>query len=585
MRRYLTRDQFVCIALLVVSLAACGGGGGGGGGTVDPAQSSIRTQQSAGELLRGSDDFDSIAANLQQAVALDPSNSPARVFLGFADFLAAADRLGVEPNGRVRGLGARFGFVDTSVASGLWNFSAERQPNPFEGEYPAGAPRLNEIVSSLEQDVLPMLTRLVTTLQSIPADFRWMISASDIVQHPAGQGSTPGNPVYEFDYGDVRLLSAALRVSIATVDLALAYSGADLDFNQFDEGDNPSLDALAILRDSYPGLGNVTRPAMVTACRDQLEAAFADYQAAAVHLRFESAAQQAIGLFSLSPDRLSTAITRAEILDIEQSWRQWVGAFVSRFRTNAPYLVTTGPDGAPRSPQEHFSVNLYRFFQGINFRDTYFRIVQYPRRNKFRFGVTSLSQVDANMLTIGGALVSIGGLQPRVGDAQAQRLVILRVDNPPQSVKTIDGNFSDWNTGSVKVADEPTVTTETGPLQLGNLYASVGANQLFLRLDRNYLDLVNRPSGYGYAQINVEYYDPTQWSTGDGISFWSGGTGPSMPWNGSVANNAAGMEASFNIPAGTGTLWAVISIGVELDDPNWLSEVNNTRDRIFIRLR
>ncbi len=584
MRRLIRRSQFVCKGMITVMLAACGGGGGGGG-VIDPAESSIRTQQSAGELLRGSDDFASMAGNLRQAVALDPSNSAARVFLGFAEFLAALDRLAVEPSGRVRSLGERLGYVDTSVASGLWSFRAERMMSPLEGEYPANGPRMNEYVTSLEHDLLPMLNGFIALLQTIPSDFSWMIAASDIAQHPAGQGTTPSNPVYEFDYGEIRLLSAALRVSVAMVDLALAYSGANLDFNDFDRGDDPALDALQILRDSYPGLGNVTRPAMVTACRDQLEAAFGDYEAAANHLRLETPARQAIGLVSLSPDRLSTGMTREEILYLEQSWRQWLAAFVIRFRTNVPYVITTGPDGMPKPPQEHVAINLYRLFQGINFRDIYFRIVEHPRLGSYTLGVMSLTQVDANMLTIGGVLVSLGGQQPRVGDAQAHKFVLLRVDNPPQSVKTIDGDFSDWDTDSLKVADEPTEVTETGPLHLGNLYACVGDDQLFLRLDRNYLDLVNRPSGTGYAKIQVDYYDPLQWFAGDHVAFWSGSTEPSGPWNGAGANNALGMEASFSIPAGFGTLWAVVSIEVDLQDPSWSFPMRNTRDQIFIRLR
>lgn len=584
------RQPLRLLALSLVGLAACGGGGGGGssGGVSneDRLASAQATQAAAVQLFRGSDDFDALVASLDDAKARDPNNAGARLFHGIGFFLRWVNALGIRGGGRLRALYVRSGFAPGNPNAGFWRYRVQAQSLQGQGEYANSAPTTQEVAAILEQDVLPALRSLAAGFESVPSDFRWQVQASDLLQHPLANPGASWNASYEIDRGDALMAAAALRVFVAAGELALAYQQGDVDINDFDRGEDPSVDPLAVFRDRYPDLGNVARTAMLAQARASLEQSFDDYADGAAILRAETPAQQAAGLLTIAPDRLIPAAQQAQFLADEAAWRDWVGDLVDAFGQNANTPILYAPDGTPLPQSEQFVVNFGRFFAGVDARSLLFKLVVDPRTGKRRLGVTSLAQIDAAMRTADGVLPTARGVTPSAGDLQANGVYAVRVDAPPSSTKSIDGAFGDWANGAVKIGDVPAASVGAGAPSLGNVFASVGNGNLFLRVDADLQSVVSAAS-YGRAAVEVAFHTGGEWEPTANIEFDSWSWQPTSGGSQATvfANNLGGLEAAIAVPAGVGPLWASVAVEVKTYDANYTQALHNRREAMFVRVR
>lgn len=583
------RPVLLLVGILIASACSGGGGGGGAGSGIseeDRIASAQATQAAAAELFRGSDDFDASVATLEQATARDPNNRAARLFLGLGRFLQFANAIGVRGGGRLRALYVRAGFSGNPSA-GFWRYRVQEQSQQGQGEFANSAPTSQEIAAILEQDVLPALRNLASGFETIPADFRWQVAASDLLQHPLARPSASWSATYEIDRGDVLAAAAALRALVAAGELALAYEQGNVDINDFDRGEDPTLDPLAIVRDLYGNLGNVARPGMLAQCRTSLQQSFADYEAAALHLRAETPAQQAAGLLTIAPDRLIPAAQQAQALAVEADWRAWLGDLVDAFGQNANTPILYGPGNVPLAANEQFVVNFGRLFAGVDLRSVFARLVVDPITGRQRLGVASVAQLGGAMLTADGVLASARGVAPRAGDLQTNGAYAVRIDAPPVATKTIDGAFGDWTTGAVKVGDAPGAAVGAGAPSLGNVFASVGGGNLYVHVDADLQTVVAAAATYGEARVDVSFHAAGAWVGNADIRFDSWSLQPNAQGTQAtlLANTLGGLEASIQLPAGAGALWARIEVEAKTYDANYQTDLHNRRAAMFVRVR
>lgn len=580
------RPFLLPLGLLFAS--ACSGGGGGASGVSeeDRLASAQATQSVALQLFRGAEDFDGMVALLEAAAARDPENRAARLFLGVGRFLQFANAIGVRGSGRLRALYVRAGFAG-NPNTGFWRYRVQEESLQGQGEFANSAPTSQEIAALLELDVLPALRSLAETCEAVPAEFRWQVAASDLLQHPLANPSASWNAAYELDRGDALAAAAALRALIAAGELALAYEQGNVDINDFDRGEDPTLDPLVIVRDLYPTLGNVARPGMLAQCRASLQQSFADYEDAALHLRAETPAQQAAGLLTIAPDRLIPAAQQAQALADEADWRAWLGELVAAFGQNANTPILYGPGNVPLAANEQFVVNFGRLFAGVDLRSVFARLVLDPVANRRRLGVSSVDQLSGPMLTGDGVVASARGVTPRAGDLQTHGVYAVRIDAPPVSSKLIDGAFGDWTTGAVKVGDAPGSTVGAGAPSLGNVFASVGGGSLFLHVDADLQNVISNAAGFGEASVEVTFHAAGAWvgNAYVGYDSWSGQPTAFGSQATLLANNLGGLEAAIQLPAGTGELWASIAVEVETYDAAYVTVLHNRRDAMFVRVR
>jgi len=125
-------------------------------------------------------------------------------------------------------------------------------PVPGQGEIPAAVPRGAELRAVLQGTWLPRIEALVAAFERPGPDFSWSIPMGDLNMHPLAGGlpRRPGSH-YELDHGDLQALAAAGNLLIAQARFVLAYDDADVDPDDFDFGDNPMLDPLAVI-DGHP---------------------------------------------------------------------------------------------------------------------------------------------------------------------------------------------------------------------------------------------------------------------------------------------------------------------------------------------
>jgi hypothetical protein len=574
--------------LLCILVSACGGGGGGGGGVSDEdrARSAQQTQAAAGALLRGSNDFASLVDSLEGAASLDPGNEAAKLFLGIGRFLEAMEIQGVRPGGRLRDIYSRSGFAADDSARNVWLFRINEVPSFGQGAIFNSTPGTREFGEAIEFDIVPALEDLAEVFDDMSPSFSWVISANDILQHPLADPASPLNSSYELDFGDIRMASAALHAAIAAGGFVLAYQRDNLIPNDFDTVEFPGLDPLLDLRDVYPGQGNVARPEWLGRSRDRLERSFESYTAGADHIRAETFSQMAAGLLTLSPSRISGSVDIAQSLQLESQWRAWASALIGRFRSNAITRITNGPDGLPLPADQQIGINFARFFSGIDARDLYLKLVLEPIQGTARIGVTSLSQVSSDMLSVGGMLAGAAGFEPRAGDLQENGVLSLRIDAPPQSVKAIDGNFSDWNSGSVKVADAPRALAGPTAPDLGNLYAAVGNGELFLRLDADPRQMAQTSGTFGESQVVVTFRSRLFGEDYAGIAFFSDS---SSPWvygsNTRFAVTSTGLEMAVSLPNWGGEVWAQIGVGTYITNGFYETVLDSFRTGIHVRVQ
>lgn len=569
----------VLIALSALS-AACSRSSGGTPLRQDP------TPQASSRLFSGDDDFANIAQTLAVQLQRDPGNEPARVLFAAATLLGLL-KSSAAPAGQLHDLFQRAGY-DLSAAASFWTTQVVPLLLTGQGSISNTAPRGAEIRTFLDGTLLPALETFVAALEGTSPDFSWFIGVADLNQHPLSGSisSSRGVQRYELDHGDLLALAAGLNVLIAQARFVLAYDEADVDPNDFDTGDNPGLDPLLVIENSYPGLGNVAHPGQLAQCRARLTQAWTDYLGASAHIRGENAQRQQQGILTLWPDAPIPPAELAQLLADEANFRAWMSAVVADFQNNVAHLFTTGPGGDPLPPGDRFSVNFFRLFQGVNLRSVLFEVVADPLRGgRLRLGVDDLAQITNVMTTADGIVGTVGGVTPTAGDLQEDGRYAVRTQSPPVDTKTIDGNHGDWGSNAVRIGAAPAAAIAPSTVDLGDVFTAVDSGNLYLRVDADLQSLLDA-AAWGWAELRVE------WTGGHWAQVSLVGNGPSsvfttLPTAPVAAVGAAGIEAAFPVPAGTGETWGKVGLSFFTSDlmPGTGNVVDSHRDKMFVRVR
>lgn len=575
-RRHCRLSRLASIACL--ALAACGGGGGG------PSNQQIAANlvaEAFQRLLAGDEDFAGIAARLRQARDRDGGNANAPLFLALAETLDYLKSTAMGGAGELRSLYTRAGFDGPPDGGSFWGF-ALRERAHGQGHIADGAPRAGDLARFLANGLLPRLEALIAALEAVRPGFTWRIRTQDLASHPLSGGVTAGAPPeYELDYGDLQALAAGLNVLVAHARFLLGYDHNDVDPNDFDSGDDPNLDPLLVIEQAYPQLGRVADASQLQACRDRLTRAWDDYLQASAHIRGESAAQQQVGLLTLQPGVFLEAGELAQFVADEAAFRSWAGGIVAAFTQNVGHLIDRGPDGQPLPPEDHWVINFFRLFEGVGFRDVYFRIVNDPFAGRHRIGVTGLDQITPAMVSAAGLVVGVAGTTPTAGDLQTDGRIALRIDAPPTSTKVIDGSHADWATGAVQIGGAPRATIAPGNANLGGIWAARDAGNLFLRIDADLMAVLGTA---GSAELAIEWWQgPNRFVSyihlvpGGGPPFVSSTAGSDPV----VAVSGEGLEAAIPAPAGALETWASLRVAVQV----WTTGLHNERSGMLVRVR
>jgi len=560
--------------LLAVPFAACKSKSRSISGELRTRSDNL-TAEAVAEVLSGSQDFSTMQGKLAEAVAIDRDNPNARLWLGVVTVLVQM-QTDLQPTGRLNQLLERAGLVNPNVGGSLWDFSLQFE-NHGQGLFKDTTPTLGELQDYVHGTVRPALDALLTVLDSIPADWEYVIPASSgglLLQELA-----PGKQIaLRLDYGDVQLASAIGHGAQAVFDMLRAIDWNNLSLNDLDTNDDPAIDPLEVIRTAYPNLGRLVNPGDLLQARDRLRTCLQNYERASLRIRNENAQQQAEGIVTLGRDSFGDAQELQQFLATEARMRVLAAQIVDASYQNVVVRFDTDPftgNALPLSDQAE--INFQRFFLGLDIRDVYFQTVVQPFDGKRTLGVGAWSQLTATMATFGDMIVSIGGATPQPGDLQ-QLLYAVRVDSPPMSTKVVDGSFADWQTNAVQVSDTPAAWIDHPAPDLGAMYLAIDANALYVRLDQ---DLTPSLTAAG-DRYEVTFAGPSGSSS---ILFQSGightPTGPAglMP---TFAHNAQGIEMRFPLGSGTGQ-WAELRRSFHADNGSYVADA--TTQPIFVKVR
>ena len=228
-----------------------GGGPGGDGGATEPDAGAV-TAAAIDALLSGDQDLRGLRDRFEQARDLDPEQVEARLMAGLLDFaVVAQDEL--RAGGAGNDLMQRAGLVNGAVAGQLWDLDYEVE-NHGQGTFKDTTPNADELRGYFESTLRPAIDDLIKVLESVPADWEYVI--------PSARGGrllerlAPGQAIdLRADYGDAQALIALGHGLAGAVDLVSAFDLDELDFNDFDYGDNPTLSPLETIHSGYDDLG------------------------------------------------------------------------------------------------------------------------------------------------------------------------------------------------------------------------------------------------------------------------------------------------------------------------------------------
>jgi hypothetical protein len=551
----------------------------------DRVRSANLTQDGITLLLQGNDDFAQIRSLLLQALAANPNNEPAKVFLATAELLLFVKDSLRAPRGTLRSFYTRAGYAEVDPTASIYDFAVERVTE--EDGIPTAAPRAGEIVAFVENELLPPLSALIAVLEAVPPSFLYAIDGSAGGRWFPVAGATTelgGHPLGRFPYwldrGDLLALAAVLNAVRAGLEGLLAIDWNDVDANAFDPADDPNVEALDVIETRYPRLGTLGRPALWRAARDHVELAWADYLQASAHVRGENPAQQQFGILTISPDRFSSPAARQQALLEEQHFRGWAQAIADSFRIDRIHRIATSAKGTPLPPNDQLRLNFFRFWQGIDLRALYLRTFRDPFTGKKQLGVTSLADITPDMVTIGGIVDEWYGAKPLPGDL-LEAAYGVRIDGTPVDTKVIDGSFADWAQNAVRVGTTPSATLDPPRPDLGDVWVARDATNLYVFVDR---DLSVLPAGawsagYRVAVRGLEF--------GTEVQGGSGGHGASssdpryLPVFAHVPG--VGIEIAFPLPAVPQSRHVRMLVGFGSDGPNAATE--SLRNRIWVEVR
>lgn len=535
------------------------------------------TNRAVGDLLSGNQSLAVAKGKLLEAVASDPGNADARLFLAMVAALDQLEQSLCRQGGQLNDLLLRMGMQNTATGGSLWDVALQREAHG-QGQIKDSCPDLGEVRGYLHDKVRPALEGVVAALTSLPPGYEFVI--------PAANGGrllqliSPQAPIdLRLDYGDLQLAAAVLNGALAGADLLGVLDWASLQPNDFDRDDHPNLDALELLRTVYPTFGSMLAPGNLAQARGHVRAAWQCYQNASQHLRNETPQQMATGLLTLGRDTFASAQQLQEFLAAEAQLRGLIGKLVLGIDRDEAIAIDVDPvTGAPVPVGQQTRINLHRLFQGIDLRQLYFLTVVNPLVQKREFGVESLAQLTQQMATFDGVVAAIGGAAPTIGDLQ-ELLYVLRVDAPASAMKSIDGDFADWQTAATKVASTGAAWIGQPAPDLGSVWVAVDANFLYVYLDRDlrpFLDGANDE-----FEVEMEGSSGTtglRWTPGGGFQPWSQGI--PLP---DFVGNSLGLEMRFptaGLPVGS---WVNLFVRAAADNASW--RFDSAKEHIYLHVR
>jgi len=497
----------LALALGVGGLAACGGSGGGGGD--DPiAEAAALTNSAVSAVVTGGDDFAQAVTDLSDAARLDPNSEAARAFRDLAtwlDFLKTTS----SPGGTFQDLFTRAGYVNPAAGGSFWDFDLQ-ETNHGQGRFKDSLPTADELRAFLVAQYLPRLQALADSLATISPGFEYVVDAGAGGRF-FGELDPQDRIAYHLDYGDLMFARAAVLAHLSAVNVLTAYRTNAAQLNDVDHFDHPGARPIDVIHADYPTLGTVEVAGRLAQARSLDQQAWAAYLAASQHIRGEAGPAQEVGILTLGRGVFSGPAERQDTLDREASFRAQGGDISTHLSLDQPLLVTVGPDGRPIDPADQPSVNFFQAFEPENLRTLYFQTILDPFTGRRVLGVPGWTSFTAGMLTGGGVLQSIGGVAPGAGDLASAGYAV-RLDAPPSGVKTIDGSFGDWSPGvnAAQIGGSPgvgsrlpsEVSTQLGVRSaanvpdVGDVYASISGNTLYVHVDEDLAVHVDGPGDY-----------------------------------------------------------------------------------------
>ena len=417
---------FSCL-ILIPLLCGFGTGTGGSGITALPNPDLV-TLEVVKELSGGGDDFAGMSARLDAVYQANPAKTDAFFLKSIIDFFAFLRRTAMDPDpkaGVFKNLYSRMGLMNPHDHNGrgnFWNFELV-ETNHNQGNFPVGAPTLDEAIAFVDGDLRKEIENLIGDLKKIPTGFFYLFQ--DLSVRDTDFGIILGSDIqgtYSVDYGDVQILVVTLEMFLAQLDLGMAYKWDNLDPNDFDEGDPAFYDPLGQIVNKYKLCGTGRDMNRLAAVIQHMKDAFTAYKNAAGHILNETSQQQSTGIFTIDPAKFKTPQERQDFLNGEKYFRQtWAPGLLNAVATNQGYLVQYAPDGSLLD--DPATINFYKFFYdqtGLDLRGTYLKTITNPHNNRTDFGVTDLKNLTADMYTAGGILEKLSGLTPLPGDLQTE---------------------------------------------------------------------------------------------------------------------------------------------------------------------
>jgi hypothetical protein len=540
----------------------------------DALASDTMTRNAVADLLNsfddGSDeDFAGISADFEAAMTLDPSNKNPIFWKAMTDFLLWLQQTMLDPSdaiGKGRVLYESMGMVnaDVSVPKTLRTMDLQEVTHT-QGDYIDTFPTTDDVDDFVYGELRNRIAQLVTDLDAVPVDFEYAMEMDVLVLNWDGDPETRW-----LDHGDVSAIQTMLCMVVAYMDLMMGWDFGNVDINaDFDEADLVAADAAFEMDFTYitdlleTKYTDTLLPisARWNSARARIDMAFEYAKEASQHVRNETFEQQDNGILTLGRDTFDTATEREEFLADEARYRAWGENVVNALYTNI-HTQTTDPDGDPIVAEDQITLNLNKFFGGVNLRSLIYRPISFdddddPLTEDVKsIGFLSVDDYTLDLATIDGVVLALAGNAMTVNDAQTfgtGSILPLVVIDVAAGTKVIDGFFTDWSGSSMtQVAMRPFASISAPRPDVGEVFVAKDMNTLFIYVSANLTnatrfssytiraetDTISREASRGHLDTNVD-----------------------------MASGAGGIEVSIPIAEFAGAGFVTLSVEAEWPDP------------------
>jgi hypothetical protein len=518
---------------------------------------------------------------LQTVLQNDPTNSAAYFFKSVVDFLAfvkqtSGDAGGVP--GRFNDLFTRAGFVNVNANQNFWTWELQ-ETDHGEGQIKDSTPLVEEFADFYLQDVKQQLIDLVDDLAKTPVAFEYAIQVEDMGVIPDNDYTDDNMVTFWIDYGDIMMMKAGIEVLLAKGELVCAYDRDGMDPNAFDMEDDPNVDGLDLIENTYTNFMKLLPPYNLYTARDWVAAAWDSYKLCSQHVRSETPEQEDFGILTLGRVTFDSQQERQLFVDREANFRQLAQDIVNHFYISQDMTITHNLDNDPIPPEEQVTINPYNLWEGIDIRDTFLATVVEPFKGKKIIGVDDITKLTPDMMTCEGVLKMIGGRVPNAGDLQEDEgffemwpKYAVVVDTPVHTM-TVDGDGSEWTGNSVLIGMAPSASTQH---DLGNVFVARDSTYLYIWIDHD-LTQYSIPYKYDWLAIKIEsgpsraeliYWSPYGWYLN-----------PSTILIGNVGN---GIEIGIPIAS---CIEDHVEITIEMETDNGIYSIDSCRSMMYARIR